>query len=534
MLRDVDGNSRTDFINNFTSLIHGHAHKDVLAAVMSQLPSGTAYASPTQGEIELAEELKRRVPSIESMMFNNSGSEAVLGAVRAARAFTGRTKIAKFEGAYHGSYDYVAVSGKSVPTSSNDADAPVATADSEGLHPSAVEDAVVMRFNSISSVERALEAHGTELAAVIVEPICGSAGMIPAEHEFMRALRRETERRGILLICDEVIALRLGIGGGQGEYGIRPDLTSMAKIIGGGFPIGAFGGRRDIMEVFAVGGKGPRALHLGTFNANPISTCAGLATLRALDAAAFGRTQWSGRSGAHGVTRNPRRSQHRCSGDRRRLPIPGPLHRDAGQRLSQRQDSECGRGIPPVPGNDEPRRPTRFPRDGLPLDANATDARGPPGGSVRRDASRSPAGRLDSVARIGDPIDGEQLRGTARRRRRNHRRDCVSRAHSAPFSTGAAKRRSAIDTLRRAAGDADRSLGGRVSSRASQSGFPAVAEPHPGRSPPAPGDRRAVSEHRRQPAAHRHRQPRCHLHGSAARLLHGPLSPLRGNDGRHR
>jgi glutamate-1-semialdehyde 2,1-aminomutase len=289
MLRDVDGNSRIDFINNFTSLIHGHAHKDVVAAVMSQLPSGTAYASPTKSEIELAEELKRRVPSIDSVMFNNSGSEAVLGAVRAARAFTGRTKIAKFEGAYHGAYDYVAVSGKSLPNSSNDADAPVATADSEGLHPSAVEDAVVMRFNSIASVERALEAHGAELAAVIVEPICGSAGMIPAEPEFMRALRRETERRGILLICDEVIALRLGIGGGQGEYGIRPDLTSMAKIIGGGFPIGAFGGRRDIMEVFAVGDRGPRALHLGTFNANPISTGAGLATLRALDAAAFER-----------------------------------------------------------------------------------------------------------------------------------------------------------------------------------------------------------------------------------------------------
>ena len=289
MLRDVDGNSRIDFINNFTSLIHGHAHKDVVAAVMSQLPSGTAYASPTQGEIELAGELKRRVPSIESMMFNNSGSEAVLGAIRAARAFTGRTKIAKFEGAYHGSYDYVAVSGKSLPTSSNDADAPAATADSEGLHPSAVEDAVVMRFNSIASVERALKAHGSELAAVIVEPICGSAGMIPAEPDFMSALRLETERRGILLICDEVIALRLGIGGGQGEYGIRPDLTSMAKIIGGGFPIGAFGGRRDVMEVFAVGGRGPRALHLGTFNANPISTRAGLATLRALDAAAYER-----------------------------------------------------------------------------------------------------------------------------------------------------------------------------------------------------------------------------------------------------
>jgi glutamate-1-semialdehyde 2,1-aminomutase len=287
MLRDVDGNSRIDYINNFTSLIHGHAHKDVVSAVMDQLPRGTAYASPTEVEIELAEEIKRRVPSVETMLFNNSGSEAVMGAVRAARAFTGRSKIAKFEGAYHGSYDYVAVSGKSRPGSNNDIDAPAATADSEGLHPSAVEDAVVMRFNSKTSVERALDAHGEELAAVLIEPICGSAGMIPAEPAFVAALRRETEERGILMICDEVIALRLGLGGGQGELGVRPDLTTMAKIIGGGFPIGAFWGRKDVMEVFSVGGGGPRALHLGTFNANPISARAGLATLRALDAAAF-------------------------------------------------------------------------------------------------------------------------------------------------------------------------------------------------------------------------------------------------------
>lgn len=287
MLHDVDGNSRIDYINNFTSLIHGHAHKRVIAAVMEQLPRGTAYASPTEIEIALAEEIKRRVPSVETMLFNNSGSEAVMGAVRAARAFTGRTKIAKFEGAYHGSYDYVAVSGKSRPSSNPDPETPPATADSEGLHPSAIEDAVIMRYNSTASVERALDAHGNELAAILIEPICGSAGMIPARPEFMTALRRATEERGVLMICDEVISLRLGMGGGQREYGVSPDLTTMAKIIGGGFPIGAFGGRKDIMEVFAVGGNGPRALHLGTFNANPISTCAGLATLRALDQAAF-------------------------------------------------------------------------------------------------------------------------------------------------------------------------------------------------------------------------------------------------------
>lgn len=289
MLHDADGNARIDCINNFTSLIHGHAHPGVIAAVSAQLPLGTAYASPTEIEITLSEEIKRRVPSIETMLYNNSGSEAVMGAVRAARAFTGRTRIAKFEGAYHGSYDYVAVSGKSKPGASADPDAPVATADSEGLHPSALRDAVVMRYNSIPSVERALDAHGKELAAVLVEPICASAGMIPAQPDFIAALRRETEKRGILLICDEVIALRLGWGGGQGEYGLRPDLTTMAKIIGGGFPIGAFGGRKDVMEVFSVGGNGPRALHLGTFNANPISARAGCATLQALDTAAFDR-----------------------------------------------------------------------------------------------------------------------------------------------------------------------------------------------------------------------------------------------------
>ncbi|OGA13900.1 MAG: hypothetical protein A3H32_16085 [Betaproteobacteria bacterium RIFCSPLOWO2_02_FULL_63_19] len=301
VLRDVDGNSRIDFINNFTSLIHGHANPNVVAAVMDQLPRGTAYASPTQSEVLLAEEIKRRIPSVETMLFNNSGSEAVMGAVRAARAFTGRTKIAKFEGAYHGSYDYVAISGKSLPGSGSDPDSPAPTLDSQGLHPSALADAVVMRYNSIASVERTLERCGKELAAVLIEPICGSGGMIPAQPDFVAALRRETEKRGVLMICDEVIALRLGMGGGQGEYGVKPDLTTMAKIIGGGFPIGAFGGRRDVMEVFAVGGPGPRALHLGTFNANPVSSRAGLATLEQLDAAAFARLNALGESARSGL-----------------------------------------------------------------------------------------------------------------------------------------------------------------------------------------------------------------------------------------
>ena len=301
MLHDVDGNARIDFINNFTSLIHGHANAKVLAAVAQQLPRGTAYASPTETELHLAEEIKRRVPSIETILFNNSGSEAVMGAVRAARAFTGRTKIAKFEGAYHGSYDFVAVSGKSQPGASTDPDAPAVTADSEGLHPSALTDTVIMRYNSMESVTRALDTHGANLAAILIEPICGSAGMIPADPEFFAALRRETDKRGILMICDEIIALRLGHGGGQGEYGVRPDLTTMAKIIGGGFPIGAFGGRKDVMDVFAVGGSGPRALHLGTFNANPITACAGLATLEQLDRAAFDRLNGLGEAARAGL-----------------------------------------------------------------------------------------------------------------------------------------------------------------------------------------------------------------------------------------
>ncbi len=301
MLRDIDGNARIDYINNFTSLIHGHANPQVMAAVMDQLPHGTAYASPTEFEVLLAEEIKRRVPSVETILFNNSGSEAVMGAVRAARAFTGRAKIAKFEGAYHGSYDYVAVSGKSQPGASADPDSPVATADSQGLHPSALSDTVVMRYNSVASLERGLDKHGKELAAVLVEPVCGSAGMLPAQPEFMASLRRETEKRGILMICDEVIALRMGYGGGQGEYGLRPDLTTMAKIIGGGFPIGAFGGRRDVMDVFATGDGGPRALHLGTFNANPVTARAGLATLAQLDREAFARLNALGESARAGL-----------------------------------------------------------------------------------------------------------------------------------------------------------------------------------------------------------------------------------------
>jgi glutamate-1-semialdehyde 2,1-aminomutase len=301
VLRDVDGNERIDYINNFTSLIHGHANPKVVAAVIEQLPRGTAYASPTEAEVLLAEEIKRRVPSVETMLFNNSGTEAVMGAVRAARAFTGRTKIAKFEGAYHGSYDYVAVSGKSQAGSSTDPNAPAATADSEGLHPSALTDTVVMRYNSMESVMRAFDLHGSQLAAVLIEPICGSAGMIPAHPDFFAALRRETERRGILMICDEIISLRLGVGGGQGAYGVKPDLTTMAKIIGGGFPIGAFGGRRDVMDVFAVGGSGPRALHLGTFNANPVTARAGLATLEQLDQTAFERLNALGESARIGL-----------------------------------------------------------------------------------------------------------------------------------------------------------------------------------------------------------------------------------------
>lgn len=258
---DVDGNRRIDYLNNYTSLILGHAHPDVLARAMEVAARGTAFASPTEQEIRLAELLVERVDSVERVRFTNSGTEATMAAMRLARAFSGRSGIGRFEGSYHGTHDYTAAPGAGVPPPIDDL-------------------MVTLPFNDIAGCEEIIERMGASLAAIIVEPVLGAGGVIAADRDFLGFLREATARIGALLIFDEIITFRLHTGGAQAVYGIRPDLTTFGKIIGGGFPIGGFGGRGDVMELLH-----PTRGSIkwgGTFNGNPVTASAGIATLEAL------------------------------------------------------------------------------------------------------------------------------------------------------------------------------------------------------------------------------------------------------------
>lgn len=266
-LVDVDGNEYLDFLGNYTSLILGHAHPEVVAAVEAQVRRGSSFAAPTGLEVELAEEISSRVPSIERIRFTNSGTEATMFALRLARAHTGRDVIATFAGAYHGTHDLAMTGSAGVPAR--------------------LADLVIeLPFNDLAGVERALAGRERDVAAVIVEPIQGVAGMIPADPAFLAGLRELTSRHGILLVFDEVIAFRVGRGGAQGLYGIAPDLTALGKIIGGGYPVGGFGGRADVMDRFDARRAGA-LVHGGTFNGNPVTAAAGLATLRHLTPARY-------------------------------------------------------------------------------------------------------------------------------------------------------------------------------------------------------------------------------------------------------
>jgi glutamate-1-semialdehyde 2,1-aminomutase len=259
---DVDGNEYRDFLGNYTSLILGHAHPDVVAAVEAQVRRGSAFAAPTEVEIELAEEIRRRLPSVERIRFTNSGTEATMFAIRAARAFTGRPLLAKFEKAYHGTHD-------------------TALAGTPGV-PDGISNLVVaLPWDDADGVERGLAGREREVATIIIEPIQGAGGVRAADPAFLRFLRDYADRIGAVLIFDEIIAYRIGPNGAQGIFGVRPDLTTLGKIIGGGYPLAAFGGRAEIMDRFDA--RRPGALsHGGTFNGNPVGAAAGLATLRFL------------------------------------------------------------------------------------------------------------------------------------------------------------------------------------------------------------------------------------------------------------
>ena len=284
---DVDGNAYYDCINNFTAMIHGYGHPDVTAAVIDQMPHGTAFGAPTESEIELAELLVERLPSVEQIRFANSGTEAVMMAIKAARAFTGRPKIVKIEGAYHGSYDFAEVSLDSSPA--NWGDLPASTPYARGTPRGVLDDVIAVPFNDVEAMRDVFAAHGAAIAGVLIDPMPNRAGLIPARRDYLDAMVGIAHAAGALVIFDEVIAFRLGHSGAQGLWGISPDLTALGKIIGGGFPVGAVGGRAEVMAVFDPTGGKPALPHGGTFTANPVTMRAGLAAMKALTPESFAR-----------------------------------------------------------------------------------------------------------------------------------------------------------------------------------------------------------------------------------------------------
>ena len=279
---DADGVDRLDFIGTMTTLVLGHGPQPVVDAVREQLERGVVYNAPNQHQVRLARLLCQRIPSFDQVRFTNSGTEATLNTIRAARAVTGKSLIAKAEGGYHGSHDTVSVSVRVDPRKAGKRLRPDALAATQGLADGVLDSVVVLPFNETGPARERLEEHKHELAAVIVEPMLGSVGMLPATHEFLNMLREFTAENGIVLIFDEVISYRVAPGGAQEYYGVTPDMTSLGKIIGGGFAVGAFGGRRDIMDLYDPSHGAPRVAHAGTFNANPVTMLAGSVTLEQL------------------------------------------------------------------------------------------------------------------------------------------------------------------------------------------------------------------------------------------------------------
>jgi glutamate-1-semialdehyde 2,1-aminomutase len=267
---DTDGNEYIDYVGSWGPLLLGHRHPEVIRALEEALEIGTSFGAPTEREVELADEIRAAVPSIEMVRLVNSGTEATMSAIRLARGFTGRDLTVKFEGCYHGHVDSLLVkAGSGMAT--------LGIADTQGVPRAFCDTTIALPFNSVDSVEQAFQAHGAKIASVIVEPVVGNMGCVLPAPGFLQALREITARHGTLLIFDEVMTgFRLARGGAQELYGIRPDLTTLGKVIGGGLPIGAYGGRADIMSRIAPSGPVYQA---GTLSGNPLAVSAGLAML---------------------------------------------------------------------------------------------------------------------------------------------------------------------------------------------------------------------------------------------------------------
>src|SRR5919199_77889 len=286
-MTDVSGRTYIDYVGSWGPMILGHADEEVISALHEALARGTSYGAPTELEIEIAEEIIAAVPSIEMVRMVNSGTEATMSAIRLARGVTGRNKLVKFEGCYHGHGDSLLVkAGSGVAT--------LGLPDSPGVPASVARNTITAPFNDADALEQVFAEHGAGVAACIVEPVVGNMGCVPPREGYLQALRDVTKRHGALLIFDEVMTgFRLARGGAQELYGVTPDLTTLGKIIGGGLPVGAYGGRRDIMEQVAPAGPVYQA---GTLSGNPLAMTAGLATLRRLrDRAVYERLEGAGR-----------------------------------------------------------------------------------------------------------------------------------------------------------------------------------------------------------------------------------------------
>ncbi len=272
-LWDIDGNRYIDYVASWGPLILGHAHPRVVRAVQEAAACGTSFGAPTLAETRLAELICEAVPSVEKVRLVNSGTEATMSAIRLARGFTGRPKIVKFAGNYHGHVDSLLVAaGSSAAT--------LAVPNSPGVTPGTVQDTLVLPYNNPQALEEAFQQHGEQIAGVIFEPVAGNMGCVLPRPEFLQALQRLTRQYGALLICDEVMTgFRVAWGGAQSLLGIQPDLTTLGKIVGGGLPVGAYGGRAEVMDHVLPAGK---VFQAGTLSGNPLATAAGIATLEEL------------------------------------------------------------------------------------------------------------------------------------------------------------------------------------------------------------------------------------------------------------
>ena len=291
---DADGNKYIDYVGSWGPMILGHAHPDVLAAVQARAVHGLSFGAPTEIEIDLAETLCRLVPSMDMVRLVSSGTEATMSAVRLARGFTGRSRLIKFEGCYHGHGDAMLVKAGSGALT-------LGQPSSAGVPPETVANTTVLAYNDVAELENFFAQAGADVAAVIVEPVAGNMNLVAPTPQFLSTLRTLCTKHGAVLIFDEVMTgFRVALGGAQARYGVTPDLTTLGKVIGGGMPVGAFGGRRDIMQKIAPLGPVYQA---GTLSGNPVAVAAGLATLKAVaEPGFFDRLEQTTRTLTEGLT----------------------------------------------------------------------------------------------------------------------------------------------------------------------------------------------------------------------------------------